>query len=476
MHVLRHNLRHYCKQPSSQGKVNANTLNRNHNLSPVTGAEVIDEAETSSPGIVKETRETSSELLERVSSWSDMWRSIILSSAGKTLYPYCLYIRVLDLRNLKELFTESVFVEKVSKSFFEGAISEILKVDKAAMNTRSKKRLDTVALLAATGESVTKYVGDAAEKNNATAALEEMTGELTAEVLPIWTARLARLKTMTLWDGNVLGEDVAQGIRDNCPHFSELSLFYCAGDEADHRLGNFISGLRPGSLQTLEIINSNDVHAQTFLALSGHRKSLKELKLASLKAPAMRSLSLLKECTALQTLNLQDAEGLMLEASENDTFLEVIAWLKACTRLRDLTIQRFVDGPAIMTAIFRDDKIRLKSFDISGYTLAGNQIFHQALANQTELESLDLRADAEESFRDDIEVLINSICSLKNLKRLNLLEISDYFSTDEVKLLAKNLSKVRIDPATEGIAHLAHLFYIFYIIFICPYSTYSRLF
>lgn len=43
-----------------------------------------------------------------------LWRSIILSSLGKTLYPYSQYVRTLDLRDLEELFKDSMFKDKAS--------------------------------------------------------------------------------------------------------------------------------------------------------------------------------------------------------------------------------------------------------------------------------------------------------------------------------------------------------------------------
>jgi hypothetical protein len=44
-----------------------------------------------------------------VQRWSIQWRSIILSALGKTLLPYCQYLRVLDLGDLGELFEENRF-------------------------------------------------------------------------------------------------------------------------------------------------------------------------------------------------------------------------------------------------------------------------------------------------------------------------------------------------------------------------------
>ena len=47
--------------------------------------------------------------------WARLWRTIILSSLGKTLYPYSQYIRTLNLRDLEELLTDSNFRARDSK-------------------------------------------------------------------------------------------------------------------------------------------------------------------------------------------------------------------------------------------------------------------------------------------------------------------------------------------------------------------------
>lgn len=43
------------------------------------------------------------------------WRTIILSSLSKTLYPYAQYIRSLDLQDLKQLITNFQFEATCSK-------------------------------------------------------------------------------------------------------------------------------------------------------------------------------------------------------------------------------------------------------------------------------------------------------------------------------------------------------------------------
>lgn len=44
-----------------------------------------------------------------------LWRSMLLSTLGKTLYPYCQHIRILNLRDLKKLLTDRNFGSRISK-------------------------------------------------------------------------------------------------------------------------------------------------------------------------------------------------------------------------------------------------------------------------------------------------------------------------------------------------------------------------
>lgn len=50
-----------------------------------------------------------------VQRWSILWRTITLSSLGHTLYPYCRYLKVLDLRDLADLLDDDKFRGKVAK-------------------------------------------------------------------------------------------------------------------------------------------------------------------------------------------------------------------------------------------------------------------------------------------------------------------------------------------------------------------------
>jgi hypothetical protein len=377
-----------------------------------------------------------------ISRWALQWRSIILSSLGETAYPYCLYIRTLDLTNLNDLFDDPVFKRHFEDRFFEGSMS-VLKKSPGATTRRPKLNINSVAVVDMVGELISKYAGDSAERNGGTAALEELSGEIQKDSLPKWIRRLPRLRSLTLWKGFVLNRTVADAIRDHCPDFESLTLYYGLGAEVDTNLSYFFMGLRSNTLRSLSIVSYHDAGPQTFLALNNHHASLKHLSLGNLQGPALSSLCLLRGCTAIETLDLQDLVGRTdLETTENDVFLEFISWLTSCKRLKNISLSNFFNGPRILTSVCLEDAIKLDSLHLAKYTLAGNQDFHRALAHQTSLTSLHLKGDAEEFFRDDIDTLVTCLGKLKNLKYLNILDISDYFRTSEIQLLALNLPKV----------------------------------
>lgn len=383
-----------------------------------------------------------------ISRWALQWRSIILSSLGETAYPYCLYIRTLDLTNLKELFDDPVFKRQFEDQFFEGSMS-VLKKSPGATTRRLKLNMNSVAVVDMVGELISKYAGDSAERNGGTAALEELSGEIQKDSLPKWIRRLPRLRSLTLWKGFVLNKTVADAVRDHCPDFESLTLYYGLGTEVDTCLSCFFMGLRSNTLRSLQIFSHHDAGPQTFLSLNNHHASLKHLSLGSLRGPALSSLSLLKGCTAIETLVLQDLVGRTdLEATENDVFLEFVAWLTSCKQLKNISLSNFLNGPKILTAVCLEHAIKLDSLHLAKYTLVGNQDFHRALAHQTSLTSLHLEGDAEDSFRDDIDTLVMCLGQLKNLKYLNILDISDYFRTSEIQLLALNLPKVEFSCIT----------------------------
>ncbi|KAJ9645972.1 hypothetical protein H2199_003015 [Coniosporium tulheliwenetii] len=277
-------------------------LYRNYHVSPVKGG--------GSEAIALSQQELV------VQKWSILWRSIIASSLEETLFPYCKYIRVLDLRDLSNLLEDDKFKANIAKS----------------------------------------------------------------------------------------------------------------GEGQDHRFSTFISGLRPQSLQFFQVFRDAHIGVETCLALNDHGRSLKTIKL-NLRSEALPNLALLKGCTAVETLHLEDMDGTAdLHKTHNDAFLEIVDWLKQCSNLQDFSLTNFVGAADIGTP--------------SCYMVKDNQTFHAALIQQPLLETLSLQGEPDEMTFDDNEILIQSLGQLKELRELELRGVSDYFSNKHIIHLAEQLKKL----------------------------------
>jgi len=309
-------------------------------------------------------------------------------------------------------------------------------------------RLNIPSILEAVGESITNFVTETASQNHSTVALEDLSGNINSLSLSRWTSRLSKLRSLTLWDGGALNESVAISIANNCFDFDDLT-FKNFGDDKDPGLASFFSGLRPNTLRSFTALSANGVGPQTLLALNHHSSSLKVLKLDGLDSTGIRSLNLLQGCTSLEVLDLvaeRTAALIDLKATENDVFLEVVSWLRKCEQLRDLSIGSLTTSPSILTEVCLCNNIKLRKLAVSGYLIADNQDFHRSLSHQTTLEHLDLKADPEGGFRDDIDILIYSVSKLSKLKSLNLLnDTSIDFRTHDIQSLTaplKNLEEL----------------------------------
>ncbi|KAF2814871.1 uncharacterized protein BDZ99DRAFT_186205 [Mytilinidion resinicola] len=214
-------------------------------------------------------------------------------------------------------------------------------------------------------------------------------------------------------------------------------------EDRDHKLSNFISGLRPQSLKYLETISDTGIGAEAFLALNTHGESLKELRLC-LRTDTLPHLSLLRGCTAIETLRLEDNDGHTdIKATQNDVFLEVIEWLRKCEDLKNFSLTNFVDAAAIVFPLLLEEKIHLRKLDIDTYVVNSNKMFHQALIHQREsLRALTLSGDSDEMFRDDVDVLVDSLKSLTELRELELRGVSDWLKDEHFNQIIDRLDKL----------------------------------
>lgn len=311
------------------------------------------------------------------SKWALLWKSIIRSSIGNTAYPYCLYIRTLDLRNLNTLLEDYHFREASQSSFFAEDMAIFLHEVGGIKRTRAGKqvpvRLAVEPICQAVGESITSYASDEAKRNQVTAALEDISGQIESASLATWTSRLPRLQSMTIFDGAALNEEVGKSINDHCKDFNDVTFLRGQGDNVDSDMAAFLGALPINSLESFTALGAEDLRSQSLIALNIHSKSLKNLKLDGLRTEAIKKLSLLRGCEALEVLNLHDSFGTIdLEATENDIFLEVVAWLSRCERLQDLTLVKFASAAAILKPVCLCKTIKLQKLEVRGYNLLGN--------------------------------------------------------------------------------------------------------
>lgn len=361
--------------------------------------------------------------------WTLLWRSIILSSLDdKNCYkPYCRYIKTLDFRNLSVMLEDQKFLGAVRKAFFAGALQPF-HFPKKEYN---KQVVDVVATVNAIGDAVTAK----------TTLLEEIDGHLSPGFLPRWIGRSPKLQSLVLWRGEALANGAGDSIAKHCDQFRNLTIHDWLSPDADEAFATFLGELPTDTLAYFEIISHNMIGKLSFQALGRH-KSLQQLDLGNLNREAVENLNALKACTEVHTLKLDDYFGtVQLEALNNDVFLEVVEWLSSCRNLRDLRLKKMFDGPAILSRVLYSPIVKLTTLSLEGYTVrhTSAQLFHSALSEQQCLETVWLKGNGEDTTADDLQIMVEGLCNLTNLRELVLKDVSDEFSEEHIISLALSL-------------------------------------
>ena len=225
---------------------------------------------------------------------------------------------------------------------------------------------------------------------------------------------------------------------------------YSIDHHADKKFATFLNNIRPQSLESFKLFSFSNIGAESFLALNCHCATLRELEIENISADAMPSLSMLQGCTSLTSLLLTEATGnTNLESTQKEVFLEVIAWLRNCKNLRNITLRKLANAAGILTPVLLEHDIHLHKIDVEGYVMKDSRAFHQALAHQQTLRYVLLKGEPEKIVRDDVDVLVDSLSKLKMVTNLRLRDIGDYFRDEHICLLARNLPHLE-EWATSG--------------------------
>ena len=380
---------------------------------------------------------------QNVSKWAILWRSITLSALGSTMYPYCRHLRTLDFRDLGYLLEDDKFRGKVMKAFFEGEMTRFHFTH--TVGKGRAVRLDTSKIIRAIGDEIIQQAP----------LLDGLSGPATSDVLSNaltqWAPRLNNLRRLELWDGKVFADETTRNLLHvHCPNLQSLSMYLNSAAESDHAMSSFIGGMQENKLTYFENIGNCGIGAETCLALNRHGKSLSTLKLF-LSEEGVLALGTLRGCTALRELAVaSERASVDLKATQNDNYLEIVEWLKDCAELKKVAFHNFPSAPDLLTPILQNKHVRLESLDVSAvkedamYVVKDHREFHQAITQQQRsLRALHLIADADPVTRDDIETLMNALCSLTAMQELKLVRISDYLNEEHIKLLARYMTDLR---------------------------------
>ncbi|KAF2147834.1 hypothetical protein K461DRAFT_298445 [Myriangium duriaei CBS 260.36] len=385
-----------------------------------------------------------------VQRWAILWRSIVLSSLGqgKTLFPYCHFLRVLDLRDLLFLLDDDKFRGKIPDYFFAGDLAHlrILVNQPATRKGWRKPRLDFKQIILAVADAITRQA----------IKLEVLTEpvapglDLLSAGLIQWSPRLSNLQFLQIGDGVALGDEAVQDLLiQSCPHLTKLEIYrWMNDDKSDASLARFFRRLPANTLTSFQNESECGIGPETCLALSTHALSLTSLDLA-VGNKGIPGLGGLKSCINLITLTLSDLDAPHhLEDTENDVLADMIEWFSACKNLKHLTLHNFPSAPKFLGPAFKAEKFMLDYLQISGsstrqgvlFRLRDNAEFHLAIMRQTSLKTLLLACDTEGSASQETYLLCNAITNMRRLKKLNLARASDFFDESHIVQICQYLS------------------------------------
>ena len=372
--------------------------------------------------------------------WARMWRSLILSSLGNTLFPYSQYIRELRLQNLHELLTDSKFLQKtrIHGSFFAGELTSY-RVDRPVESSK-KKRTYLVIDAEAT---LNRFAKDLMLQTPMLEVLSCPTVSFDSKTLAESIPLLPNLQSLAVFFGEMLA-GMGNLFYKHCPHLQSLEIYGWTDPQADQDCANLISQLRPQSLRTLRMRSMGDCRAETLLALNNHGDSLETMEIEAIHADAMPALSVLKGCTKIKSLGLAEAPppSQDLEKRHNDTFLEVIAWLRECKSLRSVAFKNLLSGSALLMPILLENDIKLVSLSLDGCVMAESRDFCQALVHQPNLQTLSLSGEGYDPGDAENDLLVEALSKLQHLTHLYLKEVSDGFMNTHIVRLVQELPQL----------------------------------
>ncbi|KAK3990216.1 hypothetical protein QBC44DRAFT_73200 [Cladorrhinum sp. PSN332] len=371
-----------------------------------------------------------------------LWRSIIASSLGETLYQYCSWIKALKLGNLYSCLED---LERGSNAALRARFfSHPLQGFYIQRNRTRKQQLDRNAVIVKVSDSIIKYMDETASDESKHVMLGTLEGyHLPTANLENWVSKLSLLASLVVVDGSVLTSGVARVIRENCPKFRDLECYFCQGPSVDEQLAGFFSSLKRDSVESFTIRSRNDLCSKTFEALTiSHSRSLRRLTLQDLDRVALLALPRLSSCVDLEKLVLEGGWGASTFQWEDESLREMKEWLKRCKRLKELELTIIAKATEILNEVLRhgDQAISLTSLTLK--LVDHKPEFYQSLASQTNLRRLTLKIvddsilGATDGRRD---LFVNALCKMEHLRELDTNEL---FTSADIEKISRSTHKL----------------------------------
>ncbi|KAL4931337.1 uncharacterized protein BDV17DRAFT_256655 [Aspergillus undulatus] len=408
-------------------------LYRIYDASPLRGGGTEDEqlrsmAQAQTRKLLLASMSTREQQQSPLRKWITLWRSIVLSTLDMTYLPYYSYIRYLDLDDLGNLLGSGSTVKD------ELYTSELLEFVSQEYVVEGNKRRRSPRQLP-DNEWIKVKLGSAIVRKNA--LIRGMSCDVQPTILNEWIEQSPQLQSLTLWSGAALSQGAGEKIREHCPEFRQLRIYFWQSKppgNAEEEAETFFTTLRPNSLEYLETLSFSHLGPRSIKALGTQKDSLTELKLTSLTIKTIRELPSLEALPRLEVLSLTDSAPTVWNEEFYATVSKVAEWIQSCAKLKLLELRRFVHDSRLLQEVMSTNDLHLTSLYFTGLKLAEENNFCEALSTHTSLQNLYLRGEGSPDPRHN-DALIGNLSQLSNLRDLELKGASDWFTMDHVEVL-----------------------------------------
>ena len=324
--------------------------------------------------------------------WINMWRSIVLSSIGKTVFPYCRFVRHLDLDDLQQFLINATFHESCSTPLFANDMSVFcIKEDQVSPDNVSTESIDTQAVFHAIVDVLVP----------SSPLVEVVSGIQSPDDFPRWGHWWPRLQRLIInWNNPLNG--IGGVLKTHCPKFKAVQCAneYCRGEDiTDKEVALFLHEL-PRQLAAFEGPGPT-MGLKSVRALALHSSTLTELTLQSLPYHVLTKLGPLRTLTALTSLRLGGRAGRLYQP---DALVPITDWLMLCTQMKELCLDNVNDAydvltPVLFRAPFQLRRLEVDHFRDPSLSLDEEDGFYASLHRQRTIEHFFTRMEAHHASR-----------------------------------------------------------------------------